>query len=121
MDMLVRRYLVGAELVAVALVAVLLARASAVLISGRMATSTMVMAMVPTLAPPVRFADVASGTGFGATKPLEGILSRNIFCSTCPAIGGRTGVVIVPASPRKSLPTALPLALIAVMYVPPPG
>lgn len=112
MEALLRKYLWVVDLVAIALCSVFLARAAASAVESKYLTA------IPTPKPPPRAAKPESQTVY--SKEFEEMLKRNIFCSGCPPI-------IKPpeeAEPEpKVLPpqkTSLPLALIAIMYAPPP-
>src|SRR5664279_4169788 len=55
------------------------------------------------------------------SKLPNGILRRNIFCSTCPPIrldGDPEPVTLPDMAPLQPQPTQLPLKLLAVMYAP---
>jgi type II secretory pathway component PulC len=55
------------------------------------------------------------------TKEIEPILNRNVFCSTCPPILAKPDETPSgPEAPQPPQKTTLPLALLAIMYAPPP-
>jgi general secretion pathway protein C len=55
-------------------------------------------------------------------KDPKAILQRNIFCATCPPLlVDETATVEQPPDNPLGVKTALPLALLAIMYAPPPN
>jgi general secretion pathway protein C len=108
-EALLRKYLWAIDLVVIALCAVFLARASASAVEASI--------VVPPPRPASRAAVQAPAV---YSKEFEDILRRNVFCSTCPPIipveEVQTGAPVQEA-PQK---TSLPLALMGIMYSPPP-
>jgi general secretion pathway protein C len=110
-EALLRKYLWAIDLAVIALCAVFLARAA----SSAVESSIEVPVQRPVYHPP----QLAPAVVY--TKEIDPILKRNVFCSTCPPIIDKpaaatdTGPVNEP--PQK---TQLPLALMAIMYSPPP-
>lgn len=112
MEPLLRKYLWALDLAVIGLCAVFLARAAASAVESNYLTA------IPTPKPSARAARPVVQTTYG--KQTEEILKRNVFCSTCPPLWG----VAEPSSsaPVSDVPqkTSLPLALMAIMYAPPP-
>ncbi len=117
MEALLRKYLWTLDLAVVALCASFLGSA------GSSAVETKLVASLPDAKPlaKARLVSKASVTD----KQTEGILKRNIFCSTCPPIldtatatGTATDTGPSDAEPVK---TTLPLTIMAIMYAPPPN
>jgi general secretion pathway protein C len=113
METLLRKYFWVIDLAVIAICAVFSARAAATMIEKNLAKAAPPPKALP------RVAAVASQTVY--SKELEEILKRNVFCSTCPPIikveekgPGPVG----PAAPQR---TTLPIALVAIMYAPPPA
>jgi general secretion pathway protein C len=108
-ELLLRKYLWALDLVAIALCAVFLARASASVVESSINV------------PPPRLAARAlpAQPPTVYSKEVEEILKRNVFCSTCPPIikAPEPEGQAVAQPPQK---TSLPLALMAIMYSPPP-
>lgn len=115
METLLRKYLWAIDLLAIAIGAVFAARATGVMIESALARST------PVVQPAHRAATDAQGTTH-YDKQVEGILKRNIFCSTCPPILAQP-VTDDPVEPPAPVPvrTSLPLKLMAIMFSPPPN
>ena len=115
METLLRKYLWALDLAVVALCSTFLGNAASSAVESK------VVASIPSpssVASRPRRPEPATGS----SKQPEGILKRNIFCSTCPPIidephpdGG------VEPPPAEAVKTALPLALLAIMYAPPPN
>ncbi len=112
MEALLRKYLWVVDLVAIALCSIFLARAAASVVESA-------IVVPPARAGAARLARTQAPTVY--TKEIDPILDRNVFCSTCPPIRKKAdepGVVDTgPVEPQK---TSLPLALLAIMYAPPP-
>ena len=118
METLLRKYLWALDLAVVALCATFLGNAASSAVESK------VVASIPAPRPMASKPRRPEPTAAASSKQPEGILKRNIFCSTCPPIieephpdGG------VPENPGAAEPvkTQLPLALLAVMYAPPPN
>ncbi len=113
MEALLKKYLWALDLAVVALCSTFLGSAA----SG--AIESKVVAMIPATQPaqvkPRKTEPVAA-----TTKAPEAILKRNIFCSTCPPILDQAppdaGGPPPEVPPEK---TALPIAILAIMYAPP--
>jgi len=117
-ETLLRKYLWALDLAVVALCATFLGNAASSAVESK------VVASIPAPRPMASKPRRPEPTAAASSKQPEGILKRNIFCSTCPPIieephpdGG------VPENPGAAEPvkTQLPLALLAVMYAPPPN
>ena len=109
MEILLRKYVWVLDLVVIALCAVFLARASASVVESSI--------VVPPPRPAARAMASLAPTVY--SKEVEPILKRNVFCSTCPPIIKQPE----PEGPAVAQPpqkTSLPLALMAIMYSPPP-
>jgi general secretion pathway protein C len=111
-EALLRKYLWALDLVVIAFCAVFLARAA----SSAVESSITVPPMKAVYHPPRVQTTVAY------SKDVLPILKRNVFCSACPpweepkAAGDvKPGSTVEP--PQR---TSLPLALMAIMYAPPP-
>jgi general secretion pathway protein C len=109
-EALLRKYLWAVDLVVIALCAVFLARASASAVEASI--------VVPA---PRAGTHLAKSQPTVYSKDYLDILKRNVFCSTCPPIipppETPGGVEPPDNTPQK---TSLPLALMAIMYSPPP-
>ncbi|HJX62809.1 MAG TPA: type II secretion system protein GspC [Polyangia bacterium] len=117
METLLRKYLWALDLVVVALCATFLGNAASSAVESK------VVASIPAPSPTANKPRRPEPTTPASSKQPEGILKRNIFCSTCPPIIEEPhpdGGVPEPTSP-EAVKTALPLALLAVMYAPPPN
>lgn len=114
MEALLRKFLWAINLSMIALCAVVGARAVATLMEGR-------TARVPPAARDPSRTLLATASNGSRGKPVDAILARNIFCSTCPPIGP---VEVAPGNRPAPSPdlrrTSLPLRLLAVMFAPPP-
>ncbi|HJX65624.1 MAG TPA: type II secretion system protein GspC [Polyangia bacterium] len=117
METLLRKYLWAIDLAVVALCATFLGNAASSAVESKVA------ALIPAPSPLASKPRRPEPTTAGSSKDPEGILKRNIFCSTCPPIldqphpdGG-----VEPPGAAEPVKTALPLALLAIMYAPPPN
>ncbi|MBN2576738.1 MAG: PDZ domain-containing protein [Deltaproteobacteria bacterium] len=114
METLLRKYLWAVDLVVVALCATFLGMAASGAVESRLA-SRPPPARVALAKPPKAEAKPAFD------KDPTAILKRNIFCATCPPLLDEE----VPEGPEtlteQQTKTALPLALLAIMYAPPPN
>jgi general secretion pathway protein C len=115
METLLRRYLSAVDLVVIAICAIFAARATSTAIEAGIASS------MPSAKPSTRpSAPQVQGPTY--SKQVEEILNRNIFCSTCPPILGKTVTETGgPPPPPELQKTTLPLKLLAVMYAAPPA
>ena len=116
METLLRKYLWALDLAVVALCATFLGNAASSAVESK------VVAAIPSPPPLASKPRRPEPTTAVSSKQPEGILKRNIFCSTCPPILDEPhpdGGVIDPST--EPVKTALPLALLAIMYAPPPG
>jgi general secretion pathway protein C len=112
-EALVRRYLWVLDFVVAAMCALLMARATASLIEGRITAAT----------PPTRPAPRPYDSSFAPVvgKQMETILKRNVFCSTCPPILEQPkSAETEDHSKDQPVKTSLPLQLISIMYAEPP-
>jgi general secretion pathway protein C len=116
-ETLLRKYLWALDLAVVALCATFLGNAASSAVESK------VVALIPAplpLAGKPRRPEPATAS---SSKQPDGILKRNIFCSTCPPILDQPhpdGGVVEPGA-AEPVKTALPLALMAIMYAPPPN
>jgi len=112
-ETLLRKYLWAIDLSVIAICAIFSARATATAIETKLARGAL-----PAKAAP-RVASAAPPTVYG--KQFEDILKRNVFCSTCPPI--LPPPVDTSKPPEQSAPqrTTLPIALLAIMFAPPPA
>jgi general secretion pathway protein C len=113
-ETLLRKYLWAVDLVVVALCATFLGMAASGAVESRLAS----------MPAPVR--RVVAKPPKPSAKPVfnkdpTAILKRNMFCSTCPPILDED--VKVGDEPLVDVPvrTSLPIALLAIMYAPPPN
>lgn len=117
MEALLRKYLWALDLAVVALCASFLGSA------GSSAVESKLVASLPDAKSPAKARPVAKAAV--TDKQTEGILRRNIFCSTCPPIldtatATGTATETGPADPEP-VKTTLPVAIMAIMYAPPPN
>jgi len=115
-ETLLRKYLWALDLAVVALCATFLGNAASSAVESKVVAA---IPAPPPLASKPRRPEPTTAT---SSKQPEGILKRNIFCSTCPPIIDEPhpdGGVIDPS--MEPVKTALPLALLAIMYAPPPN
>jgi len=110
-EAVLRKYLWVLDLVVTALCAVFLARAAASAVESSL--------VIPPLRMPNRLARASTETVY--SKEVEQILRRNVFCSTCPPIIDDPTKDTPTADNQPPQKTSLPLALLAVMYAPPPS
>jgi general secretion pathway protein C len=110
LEALLRKYLWAIDLVIIALCAVFLARASVSAVEASI--------VVPQPRAAARLARNQAPTVY--TKEIDDILKRNVFCSTCPPIIPPAEEPGGPAAPEAPQKTSLPLALMGIMYSPPP-
>jgi len=113
-ETLLRKYLWAVDLVVVALCATFLGKAASGAVESKLAS----------MPAPVRPA--AAKAPKPSAKPAfnkdpTAILKRNMFCSTCPPIFDEDVKVGEETVVDVQTKTALPLALLAIMYAPPPN
>ena len=116
METLLRKYLWALDLAVVALCATFLGNAASSAIESK------VVAAIPAPPPLASKPRRTEPSTASSSKQPDGILKRNIFCSTCPPIldqANPDGGVEPPQT--EAVKTQLPLALLAVMYAPPPN
>jgi general secretion pathway protein C len=116
-ETLLRKYLWTIDLLVVALCAAFLGMAASGAVKSRLADIKTVAraAMIK----PAKAATPATST---FDKMPKAILKRNVFCSACPPLLEEEKVVtpeVVVEPPPQ--PTTLPLAIMAIMYAPPPN
>ena len=115
LETLLRKYLWAVDLAVVALCATFLGMAASGAVESRVASLP-----VPVRAPVVKAPKVETTPVFN--KDPIAILKRNMFCSACPPIiddpnkPGEDETVTV-----QETKTTLPLAVLAIMYAPPPN
>jgi general secretion pathway protein C len=111
-EALLRKYLWGVDLAVIALCALFLALAA----SSAVESSIAVPPQRPVYRAPRNTIPVAYN------KDVLPILKRNVFCSTCPPIIDDPNKKTDSTAPVNEPPakTSLPLALLAIMYAPPP-
>jgi len=115
METLLRKYVWVIDLVVIAICAVFSARATATVIETKLSHAG---------PPPKPAARVAAATTNQTvySKQDEDILKRNVFCSDCPPIIEPPKTTDTgpppPAAPQR---TSLPIALVAIMFAPPPA
>lgn len=112
-ETLLRKYLWAVDLAVVALCATFLGMSASGAVESKLAS----MAVPPRIAP-AKPSKPDSKPAFN--KDPTAILKRNMFCSTCPPIFEvaevDTGQVV-----EQETRTALPLAVLAIMFAPPPN
>ena len=116
METLLRKYLWALDLAVVDLCATFLGNAASSAVESK------VVAAIPAPAPVASKPRRPEPTTASSSKQPDGILKRNIFCSTCPPIIDEPhpdGGAIDPST--EPVKTTLPLALLAIMYAPPPN
>ena len=113
METLLRKYLWAVDLAVVALCATFLAMAASGAVESKLASTPM-----PARIAPAKPAKVESKPAFN--KDPTAMLKRNMFCSTCPPIFEVAQPDAGPV-PEQETRTALPLAVLAIMFAPPPN
>jgi general secretion pathway protein C len=112
-EALLKKYLWALDLAVVALCSTFLGSAASSAVESK------VVAMIPP-AQPAQVKPRKTEPAAATNKAPEAILKRNIFCSTCPPILDQpvpdAGGPPPAAEPEK---TALPIAILAIMYAPP--
>jgi general secretion pathway protein C len=115
METLLRKYVWVIDLAVIAICAVFSARATATVIETKLSHAA------PPPKPTARVAAAAAAAQTVYGKQDEEILKRNVFCSTCPPIikpPEKGPIDTGPAPPQR---TSLPIALVAIMFAPPPA
>ena len=113
METLLRKYLWAVDLAVVAVCATFLGMAASGAVESKFA-SLPATAKAALSKPPKPAAKPAFN------KDATAILKRNIFCSTCPSFFEETATDTATDVDVQTK-TALPLALLAIMYAPPPN
>ena len=115
-ETLLRKYLWAVDLAVVAFCSMFLAMAASGAVASKFASMP-----APVRAPVVKAQKPEAKAAFN--KDPTGILKRNVFCSTCPPIIADPTKVTDDEEPKVADPvkTTLPLAVLAVMYAPPPN
>jgi general secretion pathway protein C len=113
-ETLPRKYLWAVDLGVVALCATFLAMAASGAVESKLASLP-----APARIAPVKPVKVDTKAAFN--KDPKAILKRNMFCSTCPPILDEDAVAEDLTLTVEETKTALPLALMAIMYAPPPN
>jgi general secretion pathway protein C len=113
-ETLLRKYLWVVDLAVVALCAMFLGMAASGAVESKLASQ-------PLPAKPVlpKRAKPAGAPAFN--KDPTAILKRNIFCATCPPLLVDETATETAVDVDVQTKTALPLALLAIMYAPPPN
>lgn len=114
METLLRKYLWAVDLVVVALCATFLGMAASGAVESKLASAPA----------PVHLAVAAPRKADGKpsfNKDPRAILKRNMFCSTCPPILDEDVTTGTENTTEVEVKTALPIALLAIMYAPPPN
>lgn len=114
METLLRKYLWAVDLAVVALCATFLAFAAAGALDSKLAGS-----ITPPRPVSVEPPKPESKPAFD--KAPKAILKRNIFCSACPPILDEDAPKEAEEPSEVQVKTSLPLALLAIMYAPPPN
>jgi general secretion pathway protein C len=112
-ETLLRKYLWAVDLAVVALCATFLGMAASGAVESKLAGVP--VPVRPALAKPPK---VEAKPGFD--KDPKAILKRNIFCATCPPLLDETSTATT-VDVDVQTKTALPMALLAIMYAPPPN
>jgi len=112
-ETLLRKYLWAVDLAVVALCATFLGMAASGAVESKLASIPM-----PARIAPAKPAKTGSKPVFN--KDPTALLKRNMFCSTCPPIFDEA-VTEDPTTTVEETKTALPLAVLAIMYAPPPN
>jgi len=116
-ETLLRKYLWALDLAIVALCSTFLGNAASSAVESK------IVALIPAPSATANKPRRSEPASAASSKQPEAILKRNIFCSTCPPIIEEPhpdGGVPEPTSP-DAVKTALPLALLAIMFAPPPN
>jgi general secretion pathway protein C len=112
-ETLLRKYLWAVDLAVVALCATFLGMAASGAVESKLASLP-----APARIAPAKPAKPDSKPAFN--KDPTAMLKRNMFCSTCPPIF-EVAAAADPTTTVEETKTALPLALLAIMYAPPPN
>ena len=114
METLLRKYLWMVDLAVVALCATFLGMAASGAVESKFAS-------VPPSAQPAQAKAPKPEAKPTFDKNPNAILRRNIFCSTCPPLLDDGVIPDAGPPPEQQTKTALPIALLAIMYAPPPN
>jgi len=114
-ETLLRKYLWAVDLSVIALCATFLGMATSGAVESKLASMP-----VPLRAAPPKPVKVDPKPAFN--KDPTAILQRNMFCSTCPPLLQTDSPDAGPPDPGlQQTKTAMPIALLAIMYAPPPN
>ena len=114
METLLRKYLWAVDLAVVALCATFLGMAASGAVESKLAGMSAPVHIAPAKPP-------KPDTKATFNKDPKAILRRNIFCSTCPPILDEDVLKEDPTLTIEETKTALPLAVLAIMFAPPPN
>ena len=114
METLLRKYLWAVDLVVVALCATFLGMAASGAVESKLASTPTTVRPAPAKPPKTDSKPVFN-------KNPRAILKRNIFCSTCPPILDEDVPTGTETTTEVEVKTALPIALLAIMYAPTNG
>ena len=116
METLLRKYLWAVDLAVVAMCATFLGMAASGAVESKLAA-------LPPPAKPVLPKPPKPEAKPTFNKDPKAILMRNIFCATCPPLlfDETAAAEKAPDLDQLGVKTALPLALLAIMYAPPPN
>ena len=114
METLLRKYLWAVDLAVVALCATFIGMAASGAVESKLAGMTAPVRVAPAKPPKPDNKPTYS-------KDPTAILRRNIFCSKCPPILDQDVVKEDPTVTIEETKTTLPLAVLAIMYAPPPN
>lgn len=115
METLLRKYLWAVDLAIVVLCATFLGMSASGAVESKFAAMP-----APVRKPAAKLPKPEVKSAFN--KDPTDILRRNVFCSTCPPILDGDKVPDEPADPGvQETKTTLPLAVLAIMYAPPPN
>jgi general secretion pathway protein C len=113
-ETLLRKYLWVVDLVVVALCSTFLGMAASSAVESKFASIP-----APVHRPAARPGKPDSKLSFD--KNPKSILRRNVFCSACPPLLEEDAAAAEPEEIDQQVKTALPIALLAIMYAPPPN
>lgn len=110
MEALLRKYLWAIDLAVTALCAIFLGRALSSAVEAKI--------VVPPVRPAARVPKAQTTTIY--SKQIDDIMRRNLFCSTCPPWDPTPETTVAPDPNLAPQKTSLPLAVMAILYSPPP-
>jgi general secretion pathway protein C len=113
-ETLLRKYLWVVDLVVVALCSTFLGMAASGAVESKFASIP-----APVRRPAARPSRTDSKPSFD--KDPKPILRRNVFCSACPPLLDDESDAAEPEQTDQQTKTSLPIALLAIMYAPPPN